>query len=374
MKENFNNKINQLELTNFTCFSQANFEFSSGINVFIGENGTGKTHILKVLYASVKVNLKETYDDLVSSINKDVANNMSHQVSMLESLSRYFTKGANLSLIRNKDKPFFFMSNTENNVELCSYYQIISKKYQNGKESDSLKLRPFISPNLPFKNATYISSIDVMPFQKDIYSIIHTKALDTEGTIIDYIIALNAPLEKYIDPKLEEIIKNFKLEFGILDIAKKDDSQFYITDNQNKEIISKLNATGINKLAQIIYLIMNGSLTKDSILFWDEPEVNLNPKYISLVAKFLQTLAKAGVQIFVATHDYLLVHKLSLAAEYREQTDAPPMKFFSLAKGDDGTVVESGNTLAEIQNNAILDEYAAFYDLENTLFVKSRPQ
>jgi predicted ATP-dependent endonuclease of OLD family len=49
MEENFNNKISRLELENFTCFAKAEMDFSSGINVFIGENGTGKTHILKAM-------------------------------------------------------------------------------------------------------------------------------------------------------------------------------------------------------------------------------------------------------------------------------------------------------------------------------------
>ncbi len=40
-----------LRLQNFTAFSDATLEFVPGVNVFVGENGTGKTHILKALYA-----------------------------------------------------------------------------------------------------------------------------------------------------------------------------------------------------------------------------------------------------------------------------------------------------------------------------------
>ncbi|MFM7407094.1 MAG: AAA family ATPase [Cuspidothrix sp.] len=42
-------KIRQLELQNFRCFEQKIFEFSDQFNVFIGDNGTGKTAILKAL-------------------------------------------------------------------------------------------------------------------------------------------------------------------------------------------------------------------------------------------------------------------------------------------------------------------------------------
>ncbi|MCE7982061.1 MAG: hypothetical protein DYG89_12770 [Caldilinea sp. CFX5] len=47
--------ITHFELSNFTAFEQAQFEFSPGINVLIGENSTGKTHVLKSLYALLKV-------------------------------------------------------------------------------------------------------------------------------------------------------------------------------------------------------------------------------------------------------------------------------------------------------------------------------
>ncbi|MEA5618067.1 AAA family ATPase [Cronbergia sp. UHCC 0137] len=42
-------KIRQLELQNFRCFEHKTFEFSDQFNVFIGDNGTGKTAILKAL-------------------------------------------------------------------------------------------------------------------------------------------------------------------------------------------------------------------------------------------------------------------------------------------------------------------------------------
>ena len=45
-----NGKIEGLQLTNFTCFSDLELSFSEGINLFIGENGLGKTHLLKMLF------------------------------------------------------------------------------------------------------------------------------------------------------------------------------------------------------------------------------------------------------------------------------------------------------------------------------------
>ena len=40
--------------------------------------------------------------------------------------------------------------------------------------------------------------------------------------------------------------------------------------------------------------------------YWDEPEANINPKYIPVLAELLIMLESEGVEIFVSTHDYFL--------------------------------------------------------------------
>lgn len=44
--------ITQIKLSHFTVFEDTEIRFGDGINIFIGENGTGKTHIMKVLYSA----------------------------------------------------------------------------------------------------------------------------------------------------------------------------------------------------------------------------------------------------------------------------------------------------------------------------------
>jgi len=39
--------IKKIKLENYTVFEDQQIEFCPGINIFIGENGTGKTNILK---------------------------------------------------------------------------------------------------------------------------------------------------------------------------------------------------------------------------------------------------------------------------------------------------------------------------------------
>lgn len=48
--------IQKLKLSSFTNFDDSTFTFSRGINIFIGKNGTGKTHILKAIAATISAN------------------------------------------------------------------------------------------------------------------------------------------------------------------------------------------------------------------------------------------------------------------------------------------------------------------------------
>lgn len=48
--------IKHIYLNNFTCFEECCLSFCKGINLFIGRNGTGKTHIMKCMAASMKAN------------------------------------------------------------------------------------------------------------------------------------------------------------------------------------------------------------------------------------------------------------------------------------------------------------------------------
>ena len=51
--------VKKIAIRNFTVFSELDLEVCNGINVLIGVNGTGKTHLLKGIYAVCEVLDKE---------------------------------------------------------------------------------------------------------------------------------------------------------------------------------------------------------------------------------------------------------------------------------------------------------------------------
>lgn len=42
----------RIEAENFTVFENISIPFCKGLNVLVGENGVGKTHIMKMAYAA----------------------------------------------------------------------------------------------------------------------------------------------------------------------------------------------------------------------------------------------------------------------------------------------------------------------------------
>ena len=52
--------LTRIRLERFTAFEHIELALSPGVNVLIGANGTGKTHLLKVAYAACDFNVPES--------------------------------------------------------------------------------------------------------------------------------------------------------------------------------------------------------------------------------------------------------------------------------------------------------------------------
>ena len=59
--------ITNLTLENFTVFENLSINFSPKINIIIGENGTGKTQLLKAAYA-LSTNKKISPEDIETTL------------------------------------------------------------------------------------------------------------------------------------------------------------------------------------------------------------------------------------------------------------------------------------------------------------------
>ena len=75
------------------------------------------------------------------------------------------------------------------------------------------------------------------------------------------------------------------------------------------------NGKGLRKIALLWQLIKNGTLEKGLVLFWEEPEANINSKYILVLAelkvRLLQLRKIWGVEVAVLNEE--LAREYSLA-------------------------------------------------------------
>lgn len=345
--------IHSLNLQSFTNFENSPFTFSKGINIFIGKNGTGKTHVLKSIAATIAAN-----NEFLTSTSqaKDKFENL-----IAEKLIGYFKPEQLGRLVkRQQGRNIAKIELVTKKTELAYSFATSSKANVKIEKNDGIgKI-----------NSLYIPPREMFSLYEGFLGLVNNREISFDETYIMLAKALDAPMLK--GPRFEKLKDLIEPLSKALDIKViKENGRFYIKDNHGK-MEAHLVAEGIRKLASIMYLILNGELSKNSVLFWDEPESNLNPALITVVANFIKLLAEKDVQVFLATHDYLLTHLLSLYSEYRMIEKAPEMKFFCLSKNEAGTVaVEVGATLLQINNNPILEEYAQFYDLERSYLNKS---
>ena len=141
--------------------------------------------------------------------------------------------------------------------------------------------------------------------------------------------------------------------------AKRD--EFYLKNGNSKQEFN-LVAEGIRKMALLWQLVKNGTLEKGSILFWDEPEANINPTYIPIIVEILLELQRRGVQVFVSTHDYMFASYFEV-----KKTAQDDILFHSLSTTNTSDVIsyENAEKFADLKSNPII---SAFDRLLNEIY------
>ena len=347
-------KIDKCHIENFTVFKKQDIEFCGGVNVIIGANGTGKSHLLKILYAMTQWMTREN--------NAHAEENS--KIRFLNLLNGLFKpEGGEIPLLmRNRSSNAV----SDISVESRSLHSSISIYAKKKHQSD---YDPSIIAQMPNANGVFIPPNEVLAIYPGFAASYEKRELAFDQTYYDICKALSAaPLKtkhvilSRLKCSLEDILQGSVVQKG---------DRFYVESMKgDRSLEAHLLAEGHRKIAALIHLINNGSINKDTILFWDEPEANMNPRLIKHIAVLLRELAKVGVQVFIASHDYLLTGELSLAAEYQAQPQVP-IRFFALSRNDDKPVqIQSGETLADLQDNPILDEFAVHYQREQDAVIQ----
>ena len=332
--------IKSIKLENFTVFKNIELTLSPGVNVFIGENGTGKTHLLKALYAASDSLSYTTMDQDSDSLYFSLSLRTCFGIVMPEELMM------KLSIKEDQDETTLIVLADNGRCE-----------HRYGPSTGVTMADRCPSDDLVNFTPIFIPAKDMLTHARGLLSMAakHSKDMPFDKTLLDLIKKAEGwkvndipDIAKNIIPLLEEVIGGTILQ---------EDGDFYVVKPNGDKIPFSCEAEGVKKFGLLWQLLMLENITKDTILFWDEPEANINPKLIPLIVKILLELARQGVQIFIASHDYFFPQYSEVFAQ-----EADAVVFHSLYKTEEGVQCETNSQFSNLTHNSIIDEKINLYD------------
>ncbi|MCP4351408.1 MAG: AAA family ATPase [Desulfobacterales bacterium] len=334
--------IESISLTNFTAFEELSLECSRGINIFVGANSTGKSHLLKLMYVLCSANkpIKAGFNENPARILSDKLNSVFKPEGKIGRLCR---SEADKSIVQadltGAGAIQFALSTDLDEVVVIDDHDYL--KY------DLIPI--FITPKEMLSSFPGFSSLYL---QREI-------AIDE--TYFDLCQALDLPKlkdkpDKFVTHLLDSIKKACEGEFLLIK------QRFYYKSSRGVMLEAELSAEGFRKFGMLQRLLQNGRIKPgvSGPLFWDEPESNLNPKLMKTVVTILLELARQGQQVFLATHDYVLLKWFDLLMQPDDK-----ITFHSLYQNNEGCIEHSSaGDYLKIYPNVIDDAYAELVDKE----------
>ena len=354
--------LERLRVQNFTVFSDADFTFSPGLNIIVGENGTGKTHLLKLAYAATRV----LYPDKVGRpvANEELPIALTNKLlnvflpDTLGRLRRHVGPGvpptAKVDVVfQSADKGFSF------EISTAEWVGIIAA--------------PANRPANPTGGPAYLPPREVVSLVPAFVSDYERTSIRFEETYFDLAkLLLARPRRGPRNPRTTALLAPLETAMGG-GLESDELGRLYLRFSDGWKIEAPLVSEGYRKLATLAYLIQNGSLALHGSLFWDEPEANLNPRLMGALADTLVQLAADGVQIFIATHSLFMMREIALRLDRgRARGQSVPVRYFSFSRDGTGITVETADDIEGLGMIASLDAALKQDDALERLYWETR--
>lgn len=321
--------IEKLNLKNFTVFQNLEIDFSPKANVIIGENGTGKTHLLKAAYGlcsagtmfKSKPDIGE--DDVEAALTSKLVRLFMPMDDKLGKMRRHgVTENAQLDARFTLDKK----------VTVTFHTNSKSLAIQDSTNYKQYKSEP-----------VFIPTKEVLSFMKGFNSLYEKYGLSFDQTYQDICLLLDLPeirpktlheKSKWARSEIEGICGGRFVFYGGGKVTFK---------TENTEYSANSMAEGFRKVGMLSRLLETGAIQPgvSGPLFWDEPESNLNPKLMKLLVQILLELSRNGQQIIIATHDYVLLKWFDLLMDKGKEDH---VRFHSLYRDPKTNEIEVSST------------------------------
>jgi predicted ATP-dependent endonuclease of OLD family len=316
--------ISRVEIKDFLVFKgEFTADFCPGVNVLIGENGTGKTTLIKCQYIAVEqINAQKKFE-------QNPRHNSAGDYFLDFHVKGYsFTYGnSNYDWKKRADQVEKYVHCTVDDVNFV-------------KRS----------------NHIFIPAKDILEHSKGLLALNNKREIPFDQTYVDILSNAEIGETHAVTPNAAKVLNTIKKVIGGEVLYEND--TFYIISEKNKTPFS-LEASGYRKLGLLWKLLRNGLLEKDSVLFWDEPENSLNPELIPVLVDILLELQRGGVQIFLATHSEILASYFDVLRK-----DGDSVMFYSLYKDGEQIKYDSSDRFDLLTPNSLTAEQAKLYERE----------
>lgn len=340
--------IQRLELANFMGFTNLAIDFSPKINVIIGENGTGKTQLLKTAYASCST----------GALFKDKPDIFRPEYEAA------FTKRL-LGLFKPLDDKLGKMHHVGSKEQAKIEAHLFTKDLDLIKavmtfhnNSQSISIVNTLNFSHYFESPVFVPTKEILSFMKGFASLYDKYELSFDQTYRDLSGLLELPevradqlqaKSKWAMDEIEKICGGRFIFYGGGKITFK---------NAEAEFSANAMAEGFRKAGILSRLLETGNIQPgvSGPLFWDEPETNLNPKLMKMLVGILLELSRGGQQIIIATHDYVLLKWFDLLMDKGKEDH---VRFHVLYRNPETKQIqtESIDDYRAITPNAIADTF-----------------
>ena len=370
--------IDSLHLKNFVAFTDLTIDFSSGINIIVGENGTGKTQLLKaILVLCAPESHAHGEDQPGAQLARKLIRLFHPLGENVGELRRAGTRGEavlNATFALDQKITARFSGNaTEVKVSRSAGQAVPPAIFIPTKEVLSL-VRGITAeqPDLPTIERIFDDGY------LDLAQLLTKEGIED----LDSKVQLN-PRFASIVPRLVNLIGGrYELHKGRFcfqagtyvekqgksSAAQKaaqsfQDSSSHFVPAKSPLLSSGMTAEGFRKIGVLQRLLSNGSLNPgiSGPLLWDEPESNLNPKLMKDLVLALLELARNGQQVILATHDYVLLKWFDLLMDKGKGDQVVFHRLYREA-GNESILHDSQADYSIVGRSAISNTFAELYD------------
>lgn len=334
--------ITSITVADFTAFAKAEMQLTPGLNVLLGKNSTGKSHLLKLMYTicAAKPGIDAPGESEVSALITRKLFGVFKPELRIGRLCREGKTKSNVAATLSAGKTIAFAFSPDMN-------EAVVTQDEGFLAYDRVPV--FLPPKEMLSSFPGFSSLYIQ------------REIAADETYFDLCQALETPLLR--EEPGEDLV-------GVLDKLKSacdgefilmKRKRFYFKPRTGRMLEVELAAEGFRKIGMLQRLIRNGRIKPGASgpLFWDEPEASLNPSMTKQLVDALLTLCRNGLQVILATHDYAILKWIHLMAQAGDS-----VRFHALFQDADGVSVRSTDDYENIEPNAIDDAYAELVDAD----------